>query len=269
VQSDRIEEDQVKLVWPERRSDGVVFYDVHGYKYLFNTGTNKVSQLTFEPDTRALAEMKSYAGSIGDPFYRPTVVICGEGIFARISKLNDPREISKIEYYGDLMYNMEADADLNYLVISDITFSSDGTDAFCGNFTIRGDFKRIAILDSFIADTKLTIISKTNPEIFIIGSNMNKSSIHIVDYNGEPYNVDKIRIAEREVSADERRAILEYVRSDSRDVLESETDCESSGFGANIAAWLAVAGLVAAASPKKRIKRHIQKKVHQSQVFYK
>jgi len=73
----------------------------------------------------------------------------------------------------------------------------------------------------------------------------------------------------REVSADERRAILEYVRSDSRDVLESETDCESSGFGANIAAWLAVAGLVAAASPKKRIKRHIQKKVHQSQVFYK
>lgn len=181
------------------------------------------------------------------------MLITGNGIFKRFRAITDPREISDIEYYGDIMYNMEADSETGYLIFNNIRFSSPPMSDYDGNFRIRGNFKRVAFIASQIKDTKITIISDDNPEIFIVGSDIGDSMISIIDNNGNPHEGDKIRYSTTMPDESRLASLLDYIRSDSPDILEEQDDSGVSGLlGAGIVACLAAAGMAVAQSSRVR-----------------
>jgi hypothetical protein len=255
---------QCRIERREFHPDGSIFYDVHGHKYLLNSHTKSVTRLTEEPDLEIYHALSSLAGhENGDLYYRRAAAMCGNGIFRRMSRRLDPRELYDIEYEGELMYNMEADADLQYVILNRVKFSPLPLSDYPGQMTIRGSFKRIAIINSQFVDTKIMIISDINPEIFIIGSNMSASSVQIVDNNGREYDSDKIRISETMPSDEELEQLLDYIRSDADDILEEDVVEEGAGgLAASAAACLAFAGLIAATKAKKKTKKEERTLAH-------
>ena len=238
----------------DHHPDGTVFYDVYGYKFLLHNDTKVVTKLSDEPDATILHNLRSVSGSpLTDALLRRAVVMSGNGVFRRLSYRKDPRELCDAEYQGELMYNMESDADMHYLMFNRVDISPLESESISGNLTIRGSFKRIAIIDSNIIDAKITIISDRNPEIFIIGSNMSESSLRIVDGNGNEYVSDKIRVSNAMPPPDELNQLIDYIRSDEDDILDEDDDSPSDNsiFGIGTAACLAMVGMMAAAKSMK------------------
>lgn len=230
---------------PEFHPDGSVFYDVHGYKYLLNDSTKAVTRLIDRPDPSALQDLHSLAGMPDDEIsLRRVAAMSGNGVFRRMSRRTDPRELYDIEYQGELMYNMEADADMHYLILDRVNISALNAEGISGELSIRGSFKRIAIINSDITNAKITVISDTNPEIFIVGSDLSESSLRIVGDNGSEYEFDKIRISSELPPMEKLEQLLDYIRSDDDDVLDD--NCDGDVFGLEAAACLAVAGFMAA-----------------------
>lgn len=241
------------LEWREEHPEGYVFFDIHGHKYLFNKSNNKVEKLSSVPDMGVLSEINL---PLINKISRPVCVISGKGTFENFIQEGDPREIERMEYSGDMIYNLEADASTQYLIFNQSKYYSRG--AAKGEFRIRGSFKRIAIVESDIINTKIQIITDQNPEIFIIGSNIELSDIEVINNNGEPYSKDRMMISETMPDAQSVRDLLEYVRSDEPDV--STDDANDSSVGVGVAAALAVAGMFAASAVnKKKVKTIVQK----------
>lgn len=46
---------QVKMCWVEEHPEGVIFYDVKGIKYLFNTSSGATTKLSTIPDVEMLS----------------------------------------------------------------------------------------------------------------------------------------------------------------------------------------------------------------------
>jgi len=233
----------IEMRWGEVHDDGVVFYDAHGSKFLCDYN-NKIHKLGV-----AGAEVADlmYHLSPNAVKSKPAATMCGEGAFHRISMQADPREMNDIGYRGDMIYNMDADADLGYLIIKNSSFSNiDEGDVL----RIRGNLKKIAIVCSSVTDIPIKIISNTNPEIFIIGSYTSNSSIEVVNDQGVPYDDTNVVISGVSVSNADMESILSYVRRD--DSLDTQDDVETtiSSTGIGMAACLAVAGIAAVLSSK-------------------
>jgi hypothetical protein len=240
---------QLKMRNGDNHPDGVTFYDVHGMKYLFNTTTRATSQISSVPDYEMLAGTRNLSARLSDS---PKLLMSGNGIFRRLCIVDDAREMHDMEYNGDLMYNIEADSQMHYLIFKNIRYGSMPMDDYSANFRIRGNFKRVAFLASEIKDTKITIISETNPEVFIVGSDVSDSMIEIINNDGVPHSTNKIRRSDETLSDHDMSMLVDYIRSGDSDIIDESEDSGSEIFGAGVAACLAIAGIVAAKSARSK-----------------
>jgi hypothetical protein len=152
-----------------------------------------------------------------------------------------------------MMYNMEADRDLGYLIINRMKFGPSDHDGLPGSLTIRGSFKRVLLVDCDIVSSKINIISDINPEIFIVSSNVSTSALSVTDDDANEHPKDRLYFSDSMPSEEEYARLVEYVKSNS-DHFISEPPTASDGLSATLgaAACLAVASLVAISGNNKK-----------------